>query len=100
MKNSLRYLLVPFAAAILGIGVPSVASADPVTITSGRISMPVGSTASSPTQVEGTDGVLPFLFIGFISSASAISPRSCCLPTATMISLEIGHGAWLAGAVV
>jgi hypothetical protein len=90
MKESLRCLLVLVAAAIPGIGVPRVASADPVTITSGFISVP--RVTFSPTELEGTDGVLPFSFMGFISSASGFGLRSCtpCSPTATTISLEIG----------
>jgi len=77
------------AAAILGTSVPGIASAEPVTITSGFISVP--PRLSSPTQLEGSDGVLPFAFMGFISSASSISLRNCtpCSPTATMISLAI-----------
>jgi hypothetical protein len=90
MKRSSRRLLVFLAAAILGMGVPRTGSADPVTITSGGISIPAGSTVASPIQLGGTDGVLPFSLTGLISSSSFIAPRSCCLPTATTISLEIG----------
>jgi hypothetical protein len=86
MNRPLRFLV---AAAILGASVPRVAAAEPVTITSGFISIRAGCCSASPTQLEGTDGVLPFRLTGFISSNSAISPRGCCSPTATTISLEI-----------
>jgi len=102
MKESLRCLLVFFAAAILGIAVPRVTSADPVTITSGFISVPPSSVLSSPIQVEGTDGVRSFSLIGSISTASSMGLRSCdpCLPTATTISLAINsNGVDLPGMV-
>jgi hypothetical protein len=102
MKKSLRCLLVLFAAAILGIGVPRVTSADPVTITSGFISVPPSSVLSSPIQVAGTDGVLAFSLIGSISPDSNMGLRSCnpCLPTATTISLAISsNGLDLPGVV-
>lgn len=91
MRRPFRCLLVLLAAAILGTGVPRVASADPVTITSGLISVPSGLTLPSPIQLQGTDGVLPFSFVGFISSDSSIGVRTCnpCFPTATTISLGI-----------
>jgi hypothetical protein len=91
MKKLRRCLLVLVASAILGIGVPRVASADPVTITSGFISIPVNHTLPSPIQIVGTDGVLPFSLSGAISAASSMGLLSCapCLPTATTISLAI-----------
>ena len=91
MKESLRCLLVLFAAAILEIGVPRVASADPVTITSGSISIPASRTRPSPIQIEGTDGVLTFSLSGVIGAASSMELFFCapCLPTATTISLAI-----------
>lgn len=86
-----RRLRVLVAAVILAAGVPGVASADPVTITSGFISVPPSSVLSSPIQVQGTDGVLPFSLIGSISADSSMGLRSCdpCLPTATTLSLAL-----------
>ena len=78
------------AAVLLGAGVPLV-SADPVAIKSGSISVPASSTLASPIHFEGTDGVLPFAFTGFISADSIIAVRDCrpCDLAATMISLAI-----------
>jgi hypothetical protein len=49
-----------------------VASADPVTITSGSISIP-SSNVFSPIQLVGTDGVSSFLFTGLESDLSRVS---------------------------
>jgi hypothetical protein len=88
MNRLLRFLV---AATILGASVPGVASADPVTITSGFISIPANHTLGSPIHIEGTDGVLPFTLSGAISPFSSMGWRGCnpCLPTATTISLAI-----------
>jgi len=86
-----RFLLVlPAVAVLLGARVP-LASADPVAIKSGSISVPASSALSSPIHLEGTDGVSPFAFSGFISPDSIIAVRNCkpCDLTATMISLTI-----------
>ena len=99
MNRPLRFLV---AAAILGATVPRVATADPVTITSGSISVPASFSVGSPIQLQGTDGVLPFFFTGFISPDSSIEVRGCrpCGPTATMINLGIASsGGDLAGMV-
>lgn len=88
MNRLLRFLV---AATILGASVPGVASADPVTITSGFISLPAIHTSFSPIQIEGTDGVLPFSLIGSISPDSSMGWQGCrpCSMTATTISLAI-----------
>jgi PEP-CTERM motif-containing protein len=89
MNRPLRFLLT---AAILGTSVPGLASADPVTITSGLIAVPRSTLASSPIQLEGTDGTFAFSFMGSINSASSIGVRACtvspCFP-GTTISLSI-----------
>ena len=99
MTTQLRILLV---AAVLGTSIPGAAAADPVTITSGLISVPGSISATSPIQLEGTDGMLPFSFAGFISASSTYGARSCtpCLPTATSLSLAINtNGLDLTGMV-
>ena len=99
MNRPLRFLV---AAAILGATVPRVATADPVTITSGSISVPASFSVGSPIQLQGTDGVLPFLLTGLISPHTSIEVRGCrpCGPTATMINLGIASsGGDLAGMV-
>ena len=89
MNRPLRLLLT---VAILGTSVPGLASADPVTITSGVIGVPRSTVASSPIQLEGTDGTLAFSFMGSINPDSSIGVRSCtvspCLP-GTAIPLYI-----------
>lgn len=90
MNKAPRLSFVLLAAAILVTSVPRVASADPVTITAGTISVPPGF-AGLPIQLLGTDGVLPFSFTGQISSSSHIEVRSCkpCDAIATMVSLGL-----------
>jgi PEP-CTERM motif-containing protein len=90
MNRPLRFFLVLVAAGILGTSVPRVVSADPVTLTSGSISVPPGF-ASLPIQLLGTDGVLPFSFTGQLSNSSHIEVRSCkpCDLNATMVSLAL-----------
>ena len=85
-----RLSFVLLATAILSTSTPRLTSADPVTITSGTISVPPGL-ASLPIQLLGTDGVLPFSFTGQISNSSHIEVRSCrpCDANATMVSLGL-----------
>jgi hypothetical protein len=88
MNRLLRFLV---AVTILGASVPGVASADPVTITSGFISIPANHNLGSPIHIEETDGVLPFSLTGAISPDSSMGWQGCnpCSPTATTISLAI-----------
>lgn len=86
MNHPLRCLL---AAAILGTSVPRVVSADPVTITSGLISVDRAGNVPSPIQLAGTDGTLAFSFMGFISPASSIDVRLCKPCFGPTISLDI-----------
>jgi PEP-CTERM motif len=85
MKRPLRFLL---ALAVLGTSLPRLASADPVTITSGVISVARSSLAFSPIRLEGTDGALAFSFMGSIDPASSIGVRTCsvdpCQPGTTI----------------
>jgi hypothetical protein len=92
MKETLRCLRVLFAAAILGVGVPRVASADPVAITSGVISVVRSLSSGEAIQLQGTDGVSSFSLDGFFSSQSSIGVLPCrpCLPTQNTLSLFIG----------
>jgi PEP-CTERM motif-containing protein len=89
MNRPLRFLLT---AAILGASAPGLASADPVTITSGVIFVPRSTVVFSPIVLEGTDGTLGFSFVGSINPDSSIGVRSCtvapCLP-GTAIPLYI-----------
>ena len=86
------YLRPAIAAAILWAAGLSLASADPVTITSGSITV-TGATGFSPVQLQGTDGVSPFTFTGGIAPDSIIAVRHCsinpCGLTETSLSLAI-----------
>ena len=77
------------AVSIFGTSV-CIASADPVTITSGSITVP-SPTLSLPLRFEGTDGVLTFSLTGQISNDSGIGLHQCipCSITATSVSLFI-----------
>jgi hypothetical protein len=91
MKETLRCLTVLLVAAILGVGVPRVASADPVAITSGVISVVRSLSSGEAIQLQGTDGVRFFSLDGFISSSSGIGVLPCrpCSPTQTTLPLFI-----------
>jgi hypothetical protein len=92
MKKTLRCLPAIFAAATLGIGLPPAASADPVTITSGVISIVRSMSSGEAIQLQGTDGVSSFSLDGFFSSQSSIGVLPCrpCSPTQSTLSLFIG----------
>ena len=87
MKNNLRAVT---ATLLLWAGGFSLASAEPVTITSGLITV-TGLSNSSPVELQGTDGVRPFTFTGFISSDSVFGVRGCipCGTGQTSLSLNI-----------
>lgn len=87
MKNHLRAVT---ATLLFWAGGFSLASAEPVTITSGLISV-TGSSNSSPVELQGTDGVRPFTFTGFISADSVFGARGCipCGTGQTSLSLNI-----------
>jgi hypothetical protein len=100
MNRPLRFLV---AAAILGASVPRIASADPVTITTGVVSISRSLSSAESIQLQGTDGVLPFSLDGFFSSASGIGVLTCtpCSPTQRTLSLLINtSGTDLVGTVI
>lgn len=100
MNRSPRLFLV-LTVCLLGMTVRA-ASADPVTITSGFISVP-SATLSLPLQLTGTDGVLNFSLTGHISNDSGIGLHLCtpCSMTATSVPLFInGSGGDLTGTLM
>jgi hypothetical protein len=99
MKKSLRLL---FATVALWCVAAGPATAEPIAITSGMISLPK-LFAGGPMTLAGTDGVRPFTFDGVLSGADAgIDAFGCspCLPDATQISVAIHAFSAIFGTVV
>jgi len=84
-------------AAVLGwFASAGLATAEPISITSGVLTLSSDQTASVPMTLSGTDGVRSFAFRGFIESDLAHGVYECkpCGRTATGFSIAIpGFGA-------
>jgi len=84
-------------AAVLGwFASAGLATAEPISITSGVLTLSSDQTASVPMTLSGTDGVRSFAFRGFIESDLAYGVYECkpCGRTATGFSIAIpGFGA-------
>ena len=99
MKKTLQLLCA--TAALWSVAAPP-ATAEPISITSGMISLPK-IFAGGPMTLAGTDGVRPFTFDGVLSGADAgIDAFGCspCLPDATQISVAIHAFSAIFGTVV
>jgi hypothetical protein len=99
MKKFLQLLL---ATVALWCVAARPATADPISITSGMISLPK-LFAGGPLTLTGTDGVRPFTFDGVLSGADAgIDAFGCspCLPNATQVSVAIHAFSAIFGTVV
>ena len=91
------------SAAVVGLVGGSPAAAEPISITSGVISMPDARFEPAPTTLSGTDGIRSFTFDGFTSVSESFFAGNSCVPCArdaTSVSIDVTAASSIFGDVM